>query len=317
MPTRGVSYPPPLPAALYQGSVNTWECDDGGHLNVRFQLERAMAGLAFLAGAMGMRTANAGAIFLPLDLHVRFLKEARPGAGLVMHGGVLDLEESGANICLDMRHSDGAPATAFRLQVAHVEPRDLKPFPLSSKTRAAAAKLMCALPEHASPRSVDVTRAPSDVKLARAKELGLARIGGHLVTPDQCDPFGRLRAEHVFGRVSDSIPNLISQWRQKLAKDAAKTGAPVEPAGAVVEARVVFRRWPRAGDLIEVHSGVAEVSAKTNRLVHWLVDPVSGAGWASVEAMALTFDIATRKAITPSPEALAAMTARVIPGLAV
>ncbi|MEJ0059910.1 MAG: thioesterase family protein [Terricaulis sp.] len=177
---------------------------------------------------------------------------------------------------------------------------------------------MCALPEHATPRSIDMKRAPSDVSLARAKELGLARIGGHLVTPDQCDPFGRLRAEHVFGRVSDSIPNLISQWRQKLAKDAAKQGsAPIEPAGAVVEARVVFRRWPRAGDLIEVYSGVAEVGAKTNRLVHWLVDPVSGAGWASIEGVALTFDIATRKTIAPSPEALASMRARVIAGLAV
>ena len=40
------THPAPLPAPLYQGSVNTWECDEGGHLNVRFHLERAMAGLA-------------------------------------------------------------------------------------------------------------------------------------------------------------------------------------------------------------------------------------------------------------------------------
>ena len=78
--------------------------------------------------------------------------------------------------------------------------------------------------------------------------------------PDQCDAFGRLRGEHFVGRVSDSVPNLLAQWRQATASN----GAPA-PAGAVVEARVVFRRFPRAGDLIEVHSGIAEVGEKTLR----------------------------------------------------
>ena len=48
----GMSYPAPLPAPLYQGSVNTWECDDGGHLNVRFHFERAFVGLAHMAGCV-------------------------------------------------------------------------------------------------------------------------------------------------------------------------------------------------------------------------------------------------------------------------
>ena len=51
-----MTYPPRLPAPLYQGSVNTWECDDGGHLNVRFHLERAMIGLAHMADALDMLT---------------------------------------------------------------------------------------------------------------------------------------------------------------------------------------------------------------------------------------------------------------------
>ncbi len=47
-----MSHPAPLPAPLYQGSVNTWECDDGGHLNIRFHLERAFTGLAHMARAL-------------------------------------------------------------------------------------------------------------------------------------------------------------------------------------------------------------------------------------------------------------------------
>src|SRR5262245_54334100 len=107
MPRRvSVGAPQRLPAPLYAGCVNTWECDEGGHLNVRFYLERAMTGLAFLAAHLGMRPSNAsaGATLTPLDLYVRYHHEERAGAGLVMHGGVVEMGERNAVACLDMRH---------------------------------------------------------------------------------------------------------------------------------------------------------------------------------------------------------------------
>jgi acyl-CoA thioester hydrolase len=104
------------------------------------------------------------------------------------------------------------------------------------------------------------------------------------------------------------VPNLLAQWR----KDAAEANGGAVPAGAVVEARFVWRRFPRAGDLIEVRSGIAEIGEKTLRLVHWLCDPETGAAWASMEAVALTFDTTTRKAIAPPPEARARLAKQVI-----
>jgi len=128
-----------------------------------------------------------------------------------------------------------------------------------------------------------------------------------MATRDQCDVFGRLRGDHFIGRISDSVPNLLAGWRQE-----AGAANNTEAAGAVVEARLVFRRFPQAGDLIEVMTGVGEVGEKTFRLVHWLCDPESGAAWASMEAVALTFDTKTRKAIQATPEQRAKMQARVI-----
>lgn len=312
---------PLLPAPLYQGAVNTWECDEGGHLNVRFQLERCMIGLAHFAAALDMPrafAADAGATLLPLDLHVRFLKEARPGEALAMQGGVLSCGETDAHLCFDLRHADGAPGAVFNLKVSHADARTMRPFPWSARSRAAAGRLTCAAPAHAAARSVDATKAGADIGLARAKEIGLARTGAFFVTPDQCDAFGRMRAEFVFGRVSDAVPTLLGAWRRDaVAATRAAGAAPIQAAGAVVEARVLFRRWPRPGDLIEVHSGLAETGAKTNRLVHWLLDPVSGAPWASLEAVALTFDVATRKSITYPPAVQEALAKRVIPGLAI
>jgi acyl-CoA thioester hydrolase len=303
------------PRLVYQGSVNAWECDDGGHLNVRFHFERAMTGLAHLSAALAMPRAfalGAGATLLPMEAHVRFLKEARAGAPLVMHGGVAQIGESDARLLLDMRHGDGAPAAAFTISARHADPRALRAFAWSSRTRVAAKALAVKPPDHAKPRSIDLARTPGEASLARAVKLGARRIGAHLVRPEQCDAFGRLSAEFVFGFVSDSVPNLLADWRAALASDGAVT-----PAGAVLEARIVFRRWPQAGDLIEVHSAFAAIDEKTQRLVHWLIDPDSGAAWASVEAVSLTFDVATRKTIIASPAVRAAFAPQVVAEMSV
>ncbi len=309
-----MSHPAPLPAPLYQGSVNTWECDDGGHLNVRFHFERAFVGLAHMARALELPRANtesAGSTLIAQEVHVRFLKEARPGAPLIMHGGVVELGESDATLCLDMRHHDGAPGTAFTFKVRHVETRGLRSFPWSERTKAVAKRLKCKLPDHAKPRSIDLSKTPAQATRQGAIDLGATRIGGALVQPDQCDALGRLRGEHFPGRISDSVPTLLAPYRQANAADGTT------PAGAVVEARVVFRKFPRAGELIEVHSGIVELGDKTLRLVHWVVDPESGAAWASMEAVALTFDTKTRKAIQPSAEARARIEKLVVNGLSV
>ncbi|MEQ1820226.1 MAG: thioesterase family protein [Terricaulis sp.] len=309
-----MSHPAPLPGPLYQGSVNTWECDDGGHLNIRFHLERAFVGLAHMARALELPRAfaeSAGSTLIAQEAHMRFIKEARPGAPLVMHGGVVDISESEATLCLDMRHHDGAPGTAFTFKVRHVETRGLRSFPWSERTKAAAKRLKCKLPDHAKPRSIDTSVAPAEVSLANAATLGAKRIGGALVQPDQCDAHGRFRGEHFVGRISDSAPNLLAPWRQAAAVDG------VQPAGAVVEARFVFRKFPRAGELIEIHSGIVEIGEKTLRIVHWILDPETGAAWASMEVVALTFDTATRKAITPNDEARARVAKLIVPGLSV
>jgi acyl-CoA thioester hydrolase len=306
-----MSHPAPLPAPLYQGSVNTWECDDGGHLNVRFHLERAMIGLAHMAHALEMPrafTPPAGATLAPQEVHIRFLKEALPGAPLIMHGGVVKLGESDGVFCLDMRHADGAPSSCFTMKAAHADTHAFNPFPWSVRSRAAAKRLSCKLPAHAAPRSIDLDAPLAEASRQGAIDAGATRVGGSMVNPDQCDAFGRMRCEHIIGRVSDSVPNLLAQWRREAA---AESGASA-PAGAVVEARLVFRRLPRAGDLIEVYTGLADVGDKTMKLVHWIVDPESGGAWASMEVTALTFDTATRKAITMSTEARERMLKRAV-----
>ncbi|MBL8558398.1 MAG: thioesterase family protein [Hyphomonadaceae bacterium] len=312
---------PALPVETYRGSVNAWECDENQHMNVRFYGARAMEGLAFLAAAMeipGAFKERASSTLIPTDMHMRFLREAHQGAPLSMRGGLLEIGDEEAVTYQELTHADGTPAAAFTIRVAHVNPVDGRRFAWSDRTRACAAKLMCKAPPHGQPRSVDFATPPSDPTRTLAEDLGAMVVGRLAVTPDHCDPFGWMRAELFIGRVSDAVPNLLTKWREAAAKDAAaRDGVAKAAGGAVLEYRMAPRRWPRAGDLIEVRSGVVEVAEKTNRLVHWLHDPVTGHAWATAEAVAVTFDLITRKTIPIPPERRALLEAGMVKGMTI
>ncbi|MEI9891119.1 MAG: hypothetical protein WDN45_11640 [Caulobacteraceae bacterium] len=66
-------------------------------------------------------TPGASSTLLVREHHVRFLKEARPGAGLYMTGGVLSMGQSDATLLQLLFHSTGEPAAAITRQG---QPRD-------------------------------------------------------------------------------------------------------------------------------------------------------------------------------------------------
>ena len=128
-------------AEIWRGGVTPWQCDEMGHMNVRFYLAAANEALANLAGLMGMPrafTPGASSTLLVREHHVRFLKEARAGAGLYMTGGVLAMEDNDATLLQMIFHATGEPAAAITAKVSHVTPRDLRPFPWTRATRETA-----------------------------------------------------------------------------------------------------------------------------------------------------------------------------------
>ncbi len=309
------------PLELYRGSVNAWECDENLHMNVRFFASRAMEGLGFLAAAIDMPRAfhaDATSSLQPLDMHVRFLREAHQGAPLSMRGGVVAIDEFTITIFQELLHADGTPSATFVIRSAHVDPTTLKPFAWPARVRRRAEAVLCAIPPHAAPRSIDVMTPSTSPTRTHAEALGAPVVGRVMVTPDHCDAFGRMRMELFLGRVSDSVPNLFAGWRNDVAKDAADADGVAKTAGgAVLEYRLAPQRWPRAGDLMEVRSGVVEVADKTNRLVHWLLDPVSGDAWCTAEAVAVTFDLITRKTIPIPAARRKALEAKIVKGMTI
>ena len=161
--------------------VNPWECDEMGHLNVRFYARFAAEGLAGFAPHMALPHAfreGASSTLIVREHHIRFLKEARDRDTLHMTASLLEISETQAKILFQIFHSsDGKPCAAFTSRVEHVTAVDMRPFPWPRATRAAADALLdAAVPDHARLRSLSNAPVETQASLERAEALGLTPL---------------------------------------------------------------------------------------------------------------------------------------------
>jgi acyl-CoA thioester hydrolase len=193
------------------------------------------------------------------EQHFRFPDEVLAGEALVMRGCVLDMDESEARLLLVLfAATTGEPVASVRLRVAHVTPLEAQPFPWSAGALACAAALTTTAPTYGAPSGLTLPAFTRQASTARADALGFATTAAGAAQPQDCDVFGRLRAERLVGRIS-------------------------EAAGRLVDCRIAHLGWPAAGDRLVVRSG-----AVAGGMIHWVLDPRTGAPWAVVEVPSAT-----------------------------
>jgi acyl-CoA thioester hydrolase len=309
----------PLPGVeIWRGGVNTWDCDEMGHMNVRHYVVRAQEGLIGLAAELGLPNAfspHANATLLVKEHHIRFLREAHAGAPLTMLGGVIEMGETEARLLQLLIHpGSGELAATFQTTVVHATPREGQAFPWPRIARERAQALKVEVPEKARARSLDLAPFTPTASLARADALKLSRIGLGGLLPTDCDVYGRMRAEQFIGRVSDGVGAFIHPFRDLVFEHAQPR--PGRLGGAVLEYRIAYLAWPRIGDRIEVRSGLIGTDARTLRVAHWMLDPATGEPWGTSEAVTITFDLDARKVVPVSDAARAALAPFEVPGLA-
>lgn len=303
---------------IWRGGVNTWDCDEMGHMNVRHYVVRAQEGLIGLAAELGLPNAfspHANATLLVKEHHIRFLREAHAGAPLTMLGGVIEMGDTDARLLQLLIHpATGELAATFQTTVVHATPREGQPFPWPKIARERAKALMVEVPEKARARSLDLSPFAPTASLARADALKLSRIGLGGLLPTDCDVYGRMRAEQFIGRVSDGIGAFIHPFRDLVVEHAEHR--PARMGGAVLEYRIAYLAWPRIGDRIDIRSGLVGTDPRTMRVVHWMLDPATGEPWGTSEAVAITFDLDARKVVPVTDAARAALAKHEIEGLA-
>jgi acyl-CoA thioester hydrolase len=293
---------------IWRGGVTPWQCDEMGHMNVRFYLANATEGLTNLAAMLGMPhafTPGASSTLILREHHVRFLKEARAGAGLYMTGGVLDMGETDATLLQLIFHGSGEPACAITAKVSHVTPRELRPFPWTRATLERREAMTVTAPDFARPRGISGEPVTSMAGGAAADALGLPVAATGAVMPVDTDVFGRMLPEQLLARIYSSVGHVFRQSQAALF--AAEPDLQDRLGGAAVEYRALYHAWPGAGDRLDLRSGHRALTPKSRSVVHWLLDPTSGRAWASAEVVSLFLDLKARKSLTLPPHAFAAM----------
>jgi acyl-CoA thioester hydrolase len=295
---------------VLRSSVNTWECDEMGHMNVRHYFARANHGLLPLLLELGLPPSELRARGLALvarDQHVRFLRELRPGVSYTLRAGVLSWQAERLQVYeqLDILHSGEAAASVLS-EIALVELGSGRELPFPEEVAKRAPALLSTVPAPYAPRGV--ARSAPRVPPLRAEALARGMYGAYLgpVLPEDVDASGRMHEAAFMARVSDGIGHYFQELRGRRAHGIG---------GAALEYRYVFHARPRLGDIIEVRSALSGLGEKTSHICHWIFDVESGRCVATSEAVAVSFDLSTRKAVAIPDEVRAYMQTRVMADL--
>src|SRR5687768_2251993 len=265
--------------------VNTWECDQMGHMNVRYYFARANQGLAMLALELGLPPSflqREGLVLRALDQHVRFMRELRPGVYYAMRAGIVSATRDRLQVYEEMRfvHKDEAAASMIS-EIALVDTATGKPMPLPDSVLERARALEAVVPGETAPRGIE--RVKPRLPPLRSEALALGLAGAYLgpVLPEDCDGFGVMQESAFMARVSDGIGHFFQHLR------GSQRGPGI--GGAALEYRYVFHERPQLGEIIEVRSGLKGLGNKTSHICHWIFNVETGRCAATSEAVAVSF----------------------------
>jgi len=299
----------------YRGVVNTWECDEMGHMNVRFYVARAMDGIALLSSSLGLHPAflrHSGLTFAPHEQHLRFHRELHPGHAIVMRGCVVKANAQELTVYQELYRAEGDVLCATaRSRVGLCRAEDRVAHVFGAAIVQAASARMGEVPEHGMPRGIAMQTPKPAMSLKAAEDLGLHGVFRGVVRGEDCDGSGFMRAEAFMGRISDGIPHFF-QALGGLTRDPSQG-----LGGAALEYRLIYRAFPRSGDVLEIRSGLRAQRGKTTEFCNFIFDAATGECVMSSDAVAVMFDMKLRKAVAPPPEVLERLAAQAISGLTV
>ena len=278
----------------YRGFINTWECDENNHLNVRFYFQRFEIAATHLFAISGI-TWDPDWV---MSRHVRYLKEC--------HGDQMLVGRS-------FRPSTIPDAVAHMLcdaETGDVVATALDTLGPSAEKALSLAKIPLAEP--------DKTVGPRGVKGGQDTEERTGSIlvdGGHIVidrtvvTGAHVGADNRFHAYHMVGRVSDGVSHswahagFTGQWLN--ANNCGRVAVEINLS--------IFER-PLIGRPLHVVSGIRSVSRSVIGFRHILVDTLSDRVYAIANNVGVIMDLEKRKAVRVPDDSQALADSRVIRG---
>lgn len=268
-----------------QSIVNTWNCDEVGHMNVQFYVAAASDANRAYALTQGI----AGPVVSTRD-HIRFHRELRAGDIFTVTTAAAGTHETGVILSHDLTNS------ATGVLAATLTCNTVLPIPL---TDGRYEKLK----DEALPRGVPGVSSLPHLQLDDQATASLIPIYQGVVHPEHCDETGLMRQQHIMARFSDGAAHL---W-QHVGFDR-DTMIDARRGTVVLEMRLDRLADVRAGTVLVGKSAMVEVMGRVLRFAHFLFDASTGALVATGEAAAVLLDLDARKTVPISDEERAKLT---------
>ncbi|MGF1453800.1 MAG: thioesterase family protein [Alphaproteobacteria bacterium] len=286
----------------FRGYVNTWECDDVGHMNVQFYIARFAQAQGVLNVALGLGARSArttGLSLVPLEDHVHFRNELRVADTMTVASGIKDLSTDHLTVFHEMREAvSGTVAATALTRLALTRTGDAAPVPLPDTLINRAAVLTVSVPETAGPRSVGAVHPPLPaLTFDEARSRGLIHAYSGIVDPKDCAADGRLLPQGFMARHSDGGGHLwagVGMDRRRLIDQGIGI--------ALVEYQQLYLTLPPAGTALSLMSGITNVGRKTVSFAHFIFDAETGAPLGRAEATALLLDLKARRSADLTPQ---------------
>ncbi len=248
------------------------ECDVMGHMNVQFYAQRVTAAEAMAVAAAGV---GDGAVVRPLEQRYRFAGELR--AGDTVASQVMPIGRGAPTLRVEIAGGDGRPAAVVESDLAAA---DGAPIDLSYRFVPPAQE------------TNDPVWSAGDWFPGAADRERMAILSRAEVAAWHVDHTGVMPPRFFFDRMAGGVPFLLAGMgldRPYMLRHGL--------GRAAVGYRLRYLRWPRAGDCLELRSGIGLVRDKTWRFRHVFIDLADGEAVCSAEAVIVLLDLSSRRAV--------------------
>lgn len=270
----------------WRGGTDAWECDQMGHMNVQFYGAKFDDAEAVLLARLGL-----AADIAPRRRtdHIIFRKESRVGAALWIESAVIGVDHAGDGLRLRhiMYHSpSGDIAATVDAEVGH----------LPAAVVAAGEAVMVSPAEMGAADLPEPAGSHDGVSLDQAIALKLTETLVGIVKAGDLRPGGMLPRRTFIGHLSEAVSHLIAS--EETAAEALRAQ---HIGSAALDYKIRWGAPVEAGDVIILRSGASGTVGRTLRFFHWMLNERTGDPVATVEIIAVYFDMKARKAI-PVPD---------------
>ena len=298
----------------WYGECSAWECDGLGHLNMRHymtKVHQARQMFFIQLGLVEAFKAEALSTVRVKDLHIKYLGEARPDNPLYIETGLIELGETDARLCHMMFHRDGRMAATIIENVEHISLRTKVAFPWNKRFRDAAKPHHVEQPQPSKPRNLSYDTKPKALTETKLKELGVKQIGAGVFQPHEMGIDGNATPQALLGRSTETIAHMSDGYPEFLDPDYHASGK----SGALLEAQLFINRRAEAGDGYRFYSGIVDGNIYTRKLIHNVIDVVTGENIFSMIGDGCLFDLKARKLIKATEAQVAALQKNIVKGL--